>query len=234
MKKILGVSLLAIVFIGICLRAADWQYDRHQARSSFNSLIEANLDKPTLTENEIPELGKDAIAWRLIELKGSFDQQREILVRNRYNNGQYGFGVVTLFVSDSGRNYWIDRGWVEPGPDALTPPKVPTVDTQELTILGRARYGEIESQVSGTVFALPNPDGTVTLQKWNNSEGIETEAFYVDLISTSKKEFNPEFPTLLPELSAGPHLAYTVQWLLFAIFVLFGWFLIVREEIRTR
>ena len=234
MKKILGVSLLAIVFIGICLRAADWQYHRHQARSSFNSLIEANLDKPTLTENEIPELGKDAIAWRLIELKGSFDQQREILVRNRYNNGQYGFGVVTLFVSDSGRNYWIDRGWVEPGPDALTPPKVPTVDTQELTILGRARYGEIESQVSGTVFALPNPDGTVTLQKWNNSEGIETEAFYVDLISTSKKEFNPEFPTLLPELSAGPHLAYTVQWLLFAIFVLFGWFLIVREEIRTR
>ena len=234
MKKILGVSLLAIVFIGICLRAADWQYARHQARSSFNSLIEANLDKPTLTENEIPELGKDAIAWRLIELKGSFDQQREILVRNRYNNGQYGFGVVTLFVSDSGRNYWIDRGWVEPGPDALTPPKVPTVDTQELTILGRARYGEIESQVSGTVFALPNPDGTVTLQKWNNSEGIETEAFYVDLISTSKKEFNPEFPTLLPELSAGPHLAYTVQWLLFAIFVLFGWFLIVREEIRTR
>ena len=142
--------------------------------------------------------------------------------------------MVTLFVSDSGRNYWIDRGWVEPGPDALTPPKVPTVDTQELTILGRARYGEIESQVSGTVFALPNPDGTVTLQKWNNSEGIETEAFYVDLISTSKKEFNPEFPTLLPELSAGPHLAYTVQWLLFAIFVLFGWFLIVREEIRTR
>lgn len=234
MKKIFGVTLLAILFIGICLRAADWQYDRHQARSSFNSLIEANLDRSTLNESEIPELGKDAIAWRLIELKGIFDQQREILIRNRYNNGQYGFGVVTLFISDAGRKYWIDRGWVEPGPDAKTPPKVSKIGTEEVTILGRARYGEIEKGVSGTVFALPNADGTFTLQKWNNSEGIETESFYIDLISTSNKDFDPEFPAPLPELSDGPHLAYTVQWLLFALFVIFGWFLILREEFRSK
>ena len=234
MKKLFGISLLAILLIALCLRAAQWQYDRHLARSSFNALIEANIAKPQITETDLLEMNSQSVAWREVMLEGSFDPEREILVRNRYNNGQYGFGVVTLFISELGKKYWIDRGWVEPGPDAKTPPIVSKVNTQRVSITGRVRYENIEKQISGTVFAVPNSDGKSTLQKWNNSQSISTEDFYIDLIKSSNQTFDPENPTMLPELSAGPHLAYTVQWVLFAFFVLFGWFLVVREELRAR
>jgi len=234
MKKLFGLTLLAILLIALCFKAAQWQYERHTARSAFNALIEANIAKPSLSEDEIFSLDEESIAWREVTLFGKFDPSREILIRNRYNNGQYGFGVVTLFLSESGKKYWVDRGWVEPGPDAKTPPIVSKVSSEIVSISGRARYENIEKQVSGTVFALPNSEGELTLQKWNNSETITTEDFYLDLISSSNKTFIPKNPTLLPELSDGPHLAYTFQWALFALFVIFGWFLVVREELRIR
>jgi cytochrome oxidase assembly protein ShyY1 len=234
MKKIFGLTLLAILLMMLCVRAAQWQYERHVARSSFNALIEANIAKPPLSEDEILTSDKESVAWREIKLSGSFDPKREILVRNRYQNGQYGFGVVTLFISNSGKKYWIDRGWVAAGPNAQTPPKVSKVISEQIAISGRARYENIEKQISGTVFAMPNSDGKLTLQKWNSSEAITTENFYLDLISASDQKFNPQYPTLLPELSAGPHLAYTFQWALFALFVVFGWFLVVREELKAR
>jgi cytochrome oxidase assembly protein ShyY1 len=34
----------------------------------------------------------------------------------------------------------------------------------------------------------------------------------------------------LPELSAGPHLAYAVQWLLFTVIAIGGWMVLLRNE----
>ena len=39
---------------------------------------------------------------------------------------------------------------------------------------------------------------------------------------------------MLPELSDGPHLAYSVQWVLFAGMVLFGLYLVIREERKVQ
>ena len=50
----------------------------------------------------------------------------------------------------------------------------------------------------------------------------------------TSNNLNPDVPTLLPELSDGPHLAYSVQWILFAGMVLFGLYLVIREERRPQ
>jgi cytochrome oxidase assembly protein ShyY1 len=57
-----------------------------------------------------------------------------------------------------------------------------------------------------------------------------TEPIYFDLISASRASLNPDVPTRIPELSDGPHLAYTVQWVLFALMVIFALYLVIREE----
>lgn len=232
-RKVLGAALLALLFFALCLQGARWQFDRHEVRHAKNELIRANIAKPPISERQLSELPRDESAWRTIEISGRFVPENEILVRNRYHDGQYGFGVVTLFESELGKRYWVDRGWVIAGPDALTPPKTRSVDTSLVSITARVRVEDIESQVSGTVFAVPGSNGQSRLTKWDQESDLKTESFYLDLISSNLENFNPEVPTSLPPLSDGPHLAYSLQWLLFAGLVVFGFFLVVREERRA-
>jgi cytochrome oxidase assembly protein ShyY1 len=187
-----------------------------------------------LTEDDLNSKTASEIAWRSIALEGNFDPSKEFLIRNRYHEGKYGFGVITLFISDSGKRYWIDRGWVIAGKDAQTPPVVQKVDSLPVEITARVRTSEIETRVKGSVFALPGADSTPKLVKWNSEQAIETEPIYFDLISSSNPEVTPEVATALPELSDGPHLAYSFQWILFIFLVLFAWYLIIREDRKTQ
>ncbi|MFM8964938.1 MAG: SURF1 family protein [Actinomycetota bacterium] len=234
MKRIVGASLLAVILVALCLQGARWQFDRHEVRHAKNELIRANVAKAPITESELTNLDLNEVAWRSIKIAGRFNPESEILVRNRYHEGKYGFGVVTLFQSSAGKNYWVDRGWVVAGKDALTPPETQAVSNVLISIQGRVRVENIESQIAGTVFAVPGNDGESQLARWNNEKEITTEPFYFDLIISDNSEFTPDVPAALPALSDGPHLAYSVQWILFAGLVLFGLYLVIREERKAQ
>jgi cytochrome oxidase assembly protein ShyY1 len=229
MRRLIAVTTLAIALMYGCAQGALWQFDRYQVRHANNELIRKNVALPTINESEILQLNQREIAFRKVTLQGSFIPSKEILIRNRYHEGKYGFGVLTLFVSQAGKNYWVDRGWVIAGKDALTPPEVPPVTDEEVEITAFARIENLESQVRGSVIALPGKIAS-QLQAWNSQQSISTEPIYFDLVSASDSSFNPEVPTPLPELSDGPHLAYSFQWSLFIFLVAFAWFLVIREE----
>ncbi|MBM3721097.1 MAG: SURF1 family protein [Actinobacteria bacterium] len=234
MKRIVGASLLAVILVALCLQGARWQFDRHEVRHAKNELIRANVAKAPITESDLTDLNLNEVAWRSIKIAGRFSPESEILVRNRYHEGKYGFGVVTLFQSSAGKNYWVDRGWVVAGKNALTPPETQAVSNELISVEGRVRAENIESQIAGTVFAVPGNDGESQLARWNNEKEITTEPFYFDLVNADNSAFTPDVPAALPELSDGPHLAYSVQWILFAGLVLFGLYLVIREERKAQ
>ena len=235
MRRLITVSTLALLLIFGCVQGALWQYERYETRHANNELIRKNISiAALLLEDDLSSKTASEIAWRSISLEGNFDPSKEFLIRNRYHEGKYGFGVITLFISDSGKRYWIDRGWVIAGKDAQTPPVVQEVDSLPIEITARVRTSEIESRVQGSVFALPGTDATPKLVKWNSEQAIETEPIYFDLISSSNPEVTPEVATALPELSDGPHLAYSFQWILFIFLVLFAWYLVIREDRKTQ
>lgn len=232
MRRIFAATFVAIFAFALCIQGARWQFERYEVRHAKNSLIRENISRSPLIEADLSKLPQAEIAWRSIEISGTFMPDKEILVRGRYHQDQYGFGVITLFKSQAGKLYWVDRGWVKAGPDARTPPQIRPLNGSQVTISARIRVEAIESQVYGTVFALPGGEGR-QLSKWNNDGSVKTESVYFDLIKVSEPSFNPDVPTELPELSDGPHLAYTFQWLLFSGLVVFGLFLVIREERRT-
>ena len=229
MRRFLTVTLLAIGLIYGCVQGALWQFDRYEVRHAKNELIRNNISLPALDEEALQSLQPSKIAFRKISMKGSFVPEKEILVRNRYFEGKYGFGVLTLFESENGKKYWVDRGWVVAGKDALTPPSVQSVTNEAVLITAYARVENLESQVRGSVVALPGKAAS-QLQAWNKEQAIQTEPIYFDLIEASNAAFNPAVPTLLPELSDGPHLAYSFQWILFIFLVIFAWYLVIRED----
>ena len=234
MRKILTATALAVALIYGCIQGALWQYDRHQVRHDKNSIILANINKPAITESQLINLNDTKRAWRETEITGSFIPTKEILVRNRYHEGKYGFGVITLFKSEQDNFFWVDRGWVVAGKDATTPPITMPVTRDKVEILARVRIANIENQIAGSVFAVPNGKDGKQLEKWNETGSVTTQDFYLDLISTSNSQFDPEVPSALPEISDGPHLAYSLQWLIFAFLVALALFLVIREERKAQ
>ena len=235
MRRLITVSTLALLLIFGCVKGALWQYERYETRHANNELIRKNISiAALLSEDDLSSKTASEISWRSISLEGNFDPSKEFLIRNRYHEGKYGFGVITLFISDSGKRYWIDRGWVIAGKDAQTPPVIQKVDSLPIEVTARVRTSEIESRAQGSVFALPGADSMPKLVKWNSEQAIETEPIYFDLISSSNPEVTPEVATALPELSDGPHLAYSFQWILFIFLVLFAWYLVIREDRKAQ
>ena len=81
----------------------------------------------------------------------------------------------------------------------------------------------------GSFFALP-ASGKGLVAELNAQSRLETEDFYLDLLSGSEPSLKPEVASQLPELSDGPHMAYALQWLFFAGLVIYGRILIRRTR----
>jgi cytochrome oxidase assembly protein ShyY1 len=226
-------SALALVMILGCLWASQWQYHRGADRHDRNFEITSHTALPiTDLESAVASLSENE--WRRVTVTGSFDSERQILLRNRYFEGKYGFEVLTAFTSTAGQLFWVDRGWVQAGASAVEEPKIRPAPEGVVEIIGRVRFDR--SLPQGNFFALPT-DGTgliseANAQSSNAIVGIDSP-FYLDLLEGSLPELTPEVMAELPELSDGPHLAYAVQWIIFAGLIGYGRFLI-RREVLTR
>lgn len=217
--------------IFLCLIAARWQWHRGEFRSHQNSIIASNVEKPPIDSGE--KIGIDPVKdqWRTITLNGRFEPTHQLLLRNRYSNdGQFGFEVLTLFDSKQIGQVWVDRGWVAAGANAQTPPTIKKVSQIESTIKVRIRSDDISRQIDGSFFALPGSSKkTIDLR---TVQGVQASAYYVDLLSGDSPATEPLSQISLPDLSNGPHFAYAIQWLAFALLILIGRILLFRESQR--
>lgn len=219
-------SITAVSLILLCLIAAQWQYHRGIDRHHRNSIIETNIAAPVLA---LTRAAADLTLneWRTVSTNGTFDATRTILIRNRYFEGQYGFEFLTLFTNSLGEKFWVDRGWLAAGKDALTAPAIPETPVGIVDISGRLRLDS--SLPRGSFFALP-ASGAGLISKWNAQKEVVTKPFYLDLLSGSTNQLTPVVSAQLPELSDGPHLAYALQWLFFAGLIGYGRILIRRTR----
>ena len=219
-------SFVALTLIILCLWAAQWQYHRGVDRHARNTVIEERIAKTPLALSKVEGALVD-YEWQTITVTGRFDSSKQILLRNRYNEGKYGYEVLTLFTSDTSQNFWVDRGWVEAGATATTPPVVTPVPDSQVSITGRLRLDS--SLPRGSFFALPGK-GQGLVSELNAQSQLNTEKFYIDLLSGSDLELTPAVTAQLPELSDGPHMAYALQWIFFGGLVVYGRILIRRTR----
>ena len=219
-------SLIALLLIIFCLWGSQWQYHRGVDRHARNAVIEERIAKSPI---ELDAVTGDLpnYEWQTVSVAGTFDTEKQILLRNRYNDGKYGYEVLTLFKSSDNKNFWVDRGWVQAGATATTPPVVTALPQGVVSIVGRLRLDS--SLPRGSFFALPGK-GEGLVSELNAQSQLNTEKFYVDLLSGSDASLTPEVTAQLPELSDGPHMAYALQWIFFAGLVIYGRILIRRSR----
>lgn len=224
-------SLIAILLIIGCLWASQWQFHRGQDRSARNATIEERMDIKAVDLDTVKSSVKEN-EWRVITTSGTFDADQQILLRNRYFEGKYGYAVLTRFTTEDGDSIWVDRGWVAAGASATVAPITSPVPTGIVSITARLRLDS--SLPSGSFFALPLNRDDDLVSKLNAQSGLASEKYYLDLISGSLPSLTPTAPSQISSLSDGPHLAYAVQWILFAGLVVYGRYLIRKMDLVSR
>lgn len=229
----LAVLLAAVVCVGL----GAWQYGRFQDKQERRDLITANMRAaPVPLEELLPSEGSAVPAgaqWRTVRLTGRYctEPRCVLYVRNRSLNGQVGFWQLVPFRTDSG-TLLVVRGWVPMQSTRSQPQDPPPVPPGEVTLTARLRPAE------PVLRGRTNPPGqvqTVTPAAISGQlpdlPGLRTEA-YGELVKQTPASSPAPYAVAPPEVDLGPHLAYAVQWWLFAMFFPVAWVIRARAALR--
>jgi cytochrome oxidase assembly protein ShyY1 len=223
-------SFIALLLIASCIWAAQWQYHRGVDRHHRNFLIAAQIEKPAIDLQQVQK-SPSVYEWRTVRTTGDFDLSRQILLKNRYSDGVYGFEVLTWFTTNTNEEFWVNRGWVKAGMSAITAPEIPEITPRDVSIEARLRLNS--SLPRGAFYALPAGGAVGLISMQNAQAGLSVDSFYLDLLQGSDPSLKPAVPVPLPQLGDGPHMAYALQWIFFGGLIGYGRILIRRGEILT-
>lgn len=217
--------------MALCLLAANWQYQRHVNRSAQDALAETNSATAAVQLNDVVGLGEplaESDTYRQVVTQGEFDTEATVLVRRRVLNGSPGYWVVTPLQTDNGR-VQVLRGWVATAGDALTSPTVAPPPSGVVTVLGWLRPSE----------TMPNPAPTDLPA--GQVAALDTAVLNADtpgyepiMVAEAMEPVDPAALTLVPvpDPGLGPHLAYSWQWIAFALMLPIGWVILARRELK--
>ncbi|GGX75564.1 SURF1 family cytochrome oxidase biogenesis protein [Streptomyces fructofermentans] len=234
------LTLITLALVPTMIELGFWQLHRHEHKVALNKVISESLAAKPVPAESLTAPGRPverAELYRRVTAKGVFDTAHEVVVRRRTSSDdEVGFHVLTPFVLDDGRVLMVNRGWI-PAEGAQTEfPRIPAPARGETTVTGRLKADETTAG-SGIKDVSGLPDRQVMLiNSAERAKALDREVLggYVELTSPEPKGDTPELLGAPDHNGIGPHMAYAVQWWLFAAGVPVGWVILVRRELRDR
>jgi cytochrome oxidase assembly protein ShyY1 len=231
--------MIAVVILAtICVLLGRWQLGRLEERRAHNALVSANATAPARPVADVLAVDQPPRAqdeWSRVIVRGTYDARHQILVRYRQLDGEPGFNVLTPLLQSDRTAVLVNRGWIarsSAGGEPATPPPPPR---GEVEVVGRVRLSEPADPGEGR----PR-DGQVRVIAVDQIAAILPYPVldgYVELVTERPEGPNPDTqprPVPAPELSEGPHLAYAIQWFIFAAIAIGGLGYLARDEAHGR
>ncbi|MEV6318503.1 SURF1 family protein [Streptomyces sp. NPDC051776] len=237
------LTLFGLALIPVMIELGFWQLHRHEHRVARNERIARSLDAPAVAVGTLSAPGRQvapADAWRTVTAKGTYHSGHEVVVRQRTaaDEKSIGYYVLTPLIMEDGRAVLVNRGWIPAGGDLTKFPEVPAAPSGTVEVTGRLMPDETtgNSGIKDKQGLPPRQIMMINSRELTGSVGKPVLGGYVQLTGTSPKVSGkqPE-PVPAPDHSGiGPHMAYAIQWWLFAAGVPVGWVVLVRRELRDR
>lgn len=217
----LGSALLVALLAALCVRLGYWQLDRWHQRRAANAVVTANARRPPVPVDTLLSPGTPldrGMQWRRVTATGQYDAIHELLARDRPADGRLGYHVLTPLVTPSGSALLVDRGWVPFGATATSAPDVPPPPPGRVTVTGRIRASEPPGARGSRSDRAPAGQVIrIDLATIGGQLPYPLYGGWVELTAQRPAASGPlPQPPPPPEVSDGPHLAYAVQWFLFA------------------
>ena len=235
-------SVVVVLLVILMLNLSAWQFRRLHERRTFNAQVRVRTSAAAAavrhrrTARARPSTAPAPRSGRRSTVTGTFDPSRQVLIRNRSLDGAPGYDVVTPLKRADGTAVLVVRGWVPLSTSNSTTPDVPPPVTGTVTVEGRVR----PTQNPGALASRDPADGVLATLARIDIPRIQQQTpypiapAYVEMSSSSPAPATAlPVPVPLPELDDGPHLGYAVQWIIFSICAVIGWFLIVRKTVKA-
>jgi cytochrome oxidase assembly protein ShyY1 len=220
--KWITLTFILILMILLFARLSEWQFNRDSERKNINQSISNALDDSVIKVEQISAL--DSLnQWRKVELTGSFINNETLLVRKRFFESRLGYWVITPFTLTNGGKILVNRGWVPVGISSTSTPSIPDITGNNFVISGYLvnieKFKQTPEDFPRKEILVINPKNFPTLNLF--------DSFYLQLDKSNQKDIAA---LKKPELSNGPHFSYAIQWILFALLLPLGWYVLLRNE----
>jgi len=229
--RMIALHLFTIVLVATMLSLANWQWSRHGERERFNNEVRSRAAHEVMPLEDVLDahpLPEDA-QWFTVTATGTYGQPTFQLV-NVSQSGTAGYDVVTPLTLADGRIVVVNRGFLP-----LAEPLPAAAPQGTITVVGRLRvsdarqFGEVDNSRQADLVEIQRIDLDIL------DEVIDGDLLNVsiDALESSPTDDPRLAPVAEPTLSSGPHLSYTVQWILFSACAVAAWALLVRRALRT-
>jgi surfeit locus 1 family protein len=227
--------LLVLAVVVSMVNLGLWQLRRLDERREFNRLLEANVAaEPVAVADvlgEAPAPGELAgLEWRRVATDGSYRQDADVLVANRTLDGQPGAWIVSPLAMPDGSTIAVMRGFVPLSvarSGNLAGAEAPSGRVAVVGLVQESREGgRFARDRGGQLPEVSRLDLGALAERW----GVELAPFWLHLVDQQPAAAGGVLrPVPPPDVDAGPHLGYAVQWFIFGAIAVIGYPLVLRR-----
>ena len=228
-----GINVFVLLAIPFCIFMGSWQLsrfeDRVQDHRNATEQVAESKHEAARPLRELLPVNK-ATSGKQVTATGRYGKQ--LLVPDRMLDGKKGFYVLTLLRTDGGRALPVVRGWLPGSADAS---KAPAAPTGEVTVTGALQASETPGD-NGVSAQGGLPSGQTAAISSASLVNLVPYHVYDAWVTLNKADAGmTAVPATAPadsglDLKAFQNLGYTGEWFVFAGFVVFMWFRLLRRE----
>ncbi|MET8946021.1 SURF1 family protein [Streptomyces sp. NPDC004542] len=230
-----GINVFVLLAVPFCVFMGSWQLSRFEARvqDHRDATERAASDRREAARPLAELLPVDQnTSGRRVTATGRYGKQ--LLVPGRELDGRNGFYVLTLLRTGSGRALPVVRGWL---PGTADPAEAPAPPAGEVTVTGALQASETPGD-NGVSAAGGLPAGQTAAISSASLVNLVPYRLYDAWVTLDKGDAGMKaVPASVPagsglDLKAFQNLGYTGEWFVFAGFVVFMWFRLLRREVE--
>jgi surfeit locus 1 family protein len=220
----------------VCVRLGIWQLERLAQRQAFNSHI---LEMRALPMLELPSTeGLEAQEYRRVRVRGTFDPEHQVAIRNQAHDGQYGYSLFSPLridgqpesIDGAQTAVLVDRGWIPAEGNGQPEAWRKYDEPGKVEVHGVIRLGQTGPIFGGIAQPTPIPgEPGAAFWVYADVEGIGEQLpyailpVYVQSDGSAPPGGLPIAGTPTLELTEGPHRGYAMQWFAFAAILVIGY-----------
>lgn len=222
-----ALTALMLLIAAVCTMLGVWQMNRLSQKHATNNALRHNAHAAPAPVADVlhpvgaaPSPGRRQVQFRQVSVSGQYDSAHQSLLRNQTQDGVPGYLVVTPLHA-GGTNLLVVRGFISGSSRSVTAPAAPT---GKITI--RARVQPPYSTPDKTDELPAGQIESINPVQQQQRLGSPVLDGYAELLAGQPGTAGVS-PVPAPDLSnpAGgvpelQHLAYVVQWFLFAALAL--------------
>ncbi len=219
----IALTAFLLIMIYLFIRLSDWQFDRYNTRIQNNEITTTALSSEPIKLTDLSQVS-DLKDWQKVSIKGEFVNSDAKLLRRQYLESSLGFWVITPLKLDNDKVILVNRGWIPIAESSTSQQEIPSSPQGDVTIIG---YVQTLKDTRSEPEDLPLNQINHLNSTNFSSQPLSTS--YLQLASMTPMD-NQVAIIPLPELSNGPHFSYAIQWILFALMLPIGWYVLLKNE----